>query len=93
MRPSLAFVLALAGLLSAAAPAMAVPACSGSFALSGEYYTEPQINDFNKDLLRSIGVDVTRAEIWGGCIRAWVRQPDGSEEMQFFEPLNLRRVE
>jgi len=31
--------------------------------------------------------------MWGGCIRAWVRLPGGSEEMQFFEPLNLRRVQ
>lgn len=88
-----ALPLALALLAAAAAPAMAVPACSGSFALSEERFTETQINDFNMDLLRSIGVDVTRAEIWSGCIRVWVRLPDGREEMQFYEPLNLRRVE
>lgn len=85
--------LALAFLAAAAAPAMAVPACSGSFALSEERFTETQINDFNLDLLRSIGIDAVRAEIWGGCIRAWVRTADGREEMQFYEPLNLQRVE
>ncbi len=85
--------LALVFITATAAPALAVPACSGTFALSMEYYTEAQLNDFNLDLLRSIGVDAVRAEIWGGCIRAFVRLPDGSEEMQFYEPLNLRRVE
>lgn len=93
MRPALTLTLAIAATIAAAAPALAVPACSGSFALSEERYTEEEINDFNMDLLRSIGVDVTRAEMWGGCIRVWVRGVDGLEEMQFFEPLNLRRVE
>jgi hypothetical protein len=88
-----ALPLALVGLAAAATPALAVPACSGSFALSEERFTEAQINEFNMDLLRSIGVDVTRAEMWGGCIRVWVRTANGREEMQFYEPLNLRRVE
>ena len=91
MRAILPLTLAL--LAGTAAPALAVPACSGSFALDMDYYTEAQLNDFNLDLLRSIGVDAVRAEIWGGCIRAFVRLPDGREEMQFFEPIGLRRVE
>lgn len=85
--------LALAFLATAATPAMAVPACSGSFALDRDYYTESELNEFNLTMLRSIGVDATRAELWGGCIRVWVQMPDGREEMQFYEPLNLRRVE
>ncbi|WEK03181.1 MAG: hypothetical protein P0Y65_13330 [Candidatus Devosia phytovorans] len=85
--------LALTATALMAAPAMAAAACSGSFALDKEYYTEAQINDYNEDLLRSRGVDVVRAEQWGGCIRAFVRTADGREEMQFFEPLNLRRVQ
>lgn len=91
MRPALPLAVIL--LAAAASPAWAVPACSGSFALSLERYSETWVNELNLDLLRSIGVDATRAEIWGGCIRAWVRTADGREEMQFFEPLNLRRVE
>lgn len=91
MRPALPLAVIL--LAAAAAPALAVPACSGSFALSLERHSEARVNEVNLDLLRSIGVDATRAEIWGGCIRAWVRTADGREEMQFFEPLNLRRVE
>ena len=91
MRPALPLAMIL--LAATAAPALAVPACSGSFALSLERHSETRVNELNLDLLRSIGVDATRAEIWGGCIRAWVRTADGREEMQFFEPLNLRRVE
>lgn len=84
--------LALMATVAMALPAAAA-ACSGSFALDREWHTEAEINEYNEILLRGIGVDVTRAEIWGGCIRAFVRQPDGSEEMQFFEPIGLRRVE
>jgi hypothetical protein len=91
MRPALPLAVIL--LAAAASPALAVPACSGSFALSLERHSETRVNELNLDLLRSIGVDATRTEIWGGCIRAWVRTADGREEMQFFEPLNLRRVE
>lgn len=91
MRPALP--LALAILAVAAAPALAAPACSGSFALDRERYSEADINAYNLDMLRSTGLDVTRAEMWGGCIRVWVRGADGREEMQFYEPLNLRRVE
>jgi hypothetical protein len=85
--------LALTATALMAAPAMAAAACSGSFALDKEWHTETEVNDYNAILLRGVGVDVVRAEMWGGCIRAWVRLPGGSEEMQFFEPLNLRRVQ
>ena len=85
--------LALMATAAMAAPAMAAAACSGSFALDKEWHTEQEINDYNKTLLRGIGVDVVEAEIWGGCIRAFVRTADGREEMQFFEPNGLRRVQ
>mgnify|MGYP001029481575 CR=1 FL=1 len=90
MFKTLILTAAAAALMTA--PAMAA-ACSGSFALDKKWHTEADINDYNAMLLRGIGVDVVRAEIWGGCIRAWVRTADGREEMQFFEPLNLRRVQ
>lgn len=90
---ALSLSLALAILVAAAVPAFAVPACSGSFALNPERHRESDVNALNLRLLQSIGVRATRAEIWGGCIRAFVQRNDGREEMQFFEPLNLRRVE
>lgn len=84
--------ISIAAVLLMSAPAMAA-ACSGSFALTGDLFTESEKNEHNQDLLRGRGIDAVRTEMWGGCIRAWVRQPDGSEQMQFFEPLTLRRVE
>ena len=91
MPKTLAPALILVALLTA--PAAAAPMCSGSFALNRAFHTEAAINAYNRDMLRSLGVDVTRAEIWSGCIRVWVRLADGREEMQFYEPLNFRRVE
>ena len=38
------------------------------------------------------GVDATRVEEWGGLIRAFVRSPDGSTSMQFFDPDTLQQV-
>lgn len=90
MIKTLALSLALCSAM--AAPALAA-ACSGSFALSPERFTEASVNAYNLAALRAIGVNATRAEIWGGCIRAFVVLDDGREEMQFYEPLNLRRVE
>jgi hypothetical protein len=91
MSKPLAFGLVAFALM--AAPAVAAPICSGSFALDREIYSEEDLTSYYYDLLRSNGVDIIRAEIWGGCVRAYVRQADGTEQMQFFEPLGLRRVE
>jgi hypothetical protein len=84
--------LALTATALMAAPAMAA-ACSGSFALDPEWNTEKEMNDYNEILLEGKGVDVIRAEMWGGCIRVWVRTAEGGEEMQFYEPVGLRRVQ
>ena len=91
MSKPLAFSLIAFALM--AAPAVAAPICSGSYAMDLEVYSETDLTNYYYDILRSNGVDVTRAEIWGGCVRAFVRQPDGTEQMQFFEPIGLRRVE
>ncbi|MFN4209459.1 MAG: hypothetical protein ACK4G5_02735 [Devosia sp.] len=91
MKKSIALGLALSALL--AAPTFAAPLCTGTFSLSREWYSEADINEYNQDMLRSKGVNVVRTEIWGGCIRAFVLQPDGSEQMEFYEPTNFRRVE
>jgi hypothetical protein len=51
-------------------------------------------NRLNVMRLRSIGVDATSAEYWGGCIKAFVRNPDGvGEHMEFFMPGSLQRVD
>lgn len=91
MRPALPLAFAL--IAAMASPALAAPICSGTFGLDPEIFSEAEINDFNFDLLRSRGVNVTRTEMWGGCIRAFVRQADGREAMEFYDPMTLRRVE
>lgn len=91
MRPALPLAFAL--IAAVATPALAAPICSGTFALNPKRYTEAEINSYYYDMLEGAGVDVSRVEIWGGCIRAFVRTSNGREEMQFFEPMNLRRVE
>ncbi|SEP86630.1 hypothetical protein SAMN05428969_1263 [Devosia sp. YR412] len=91
MNKPLAFSLIAFALM--AAPAVAAPICSGSFGLDREIFSEEELNEYNYNILRSNGVNVIRAEVWGGCIRAFVRLEDGSEQMQFFDPQGFRRVE
>lgn len=59
----------------------------------GEPYTEQERNDFDMMALRQQGVDATRVERWNGCIRAFVRKPEGGEEMQFFDPDSYQRLQ
>ncbi|MFD2646760.1 hypothetical protein ACFSX5_03020 [Devosia albogilva] len=42
--------------------------------------------------LRDRGVDASRVEEWGGLIRAFVQNPDGSTSMQLFDPTTLQPV-
>ena len=90
MSKTIALVLIATAMM--AAPTMAAT-CSGSFNLGDEWYEEARINERNEMLLRGIGVDVISTEIWGGCIRAWVRTADGRAEMQLYDPVHLRRVD
>lgn len=91
MNKSIAFGLVAFALM--ATPSMAAPLCSGSYALDLEIFSETELNDYYLNQLQANGVRATRTEIWGGCVRAFVRLDNGVEEMQFFEPVGLRRVE
>ena len=44
-----------------AAPAVAAPICSGSFALDREIFSEADLRDYYYNMLRSNGVDVINA--------------------------------
>jgi uncharacterized protein YpuA (DUF1002 family) len=90
-------VLALTML--ATLPAAAVQCNSGggglklSFGLAlGEKLSEQERNEFDLMILKRMGVDATRVERWGGCLRAFVRKPSGGEEMQYFDPDTYERV-
>lgn len=39
--------------------------------------------------LRARGVDVVDIDDWGGCVKATVKQPDGSTVTQYFDPDSL----
>lgn len=98
LRPCLA-CCALLGALAFAAPAVAASCYAAGSGPDigvgvefhfGDAYTEDEVNDFNLMQLRQMGVDATRAEIWGGCIRAFVRNADGrGEHMEYFNARTL----
>lgn len=89
----LTLVLAGGAQASSAQCLAARPGVSISFGIGiGGQFTESEQNEFNLMTLRRMGVDATRAEMWGGCIRAFVRRPGGGEEMQFFHPDSFERV-
>ncbi len=70
------------------------PGVHVSFGISvGGKMSQDEKNQFNLMQLRQMGVDATRAEMWGGCIRAFVKKPGGGEEMQFFHPDSFERVD
>lgn len=98
MRHMIAMAVAAVALTSipmvSIAPANAVPVCSsGDLRLDRDYYTEDQITDYYEDQLRSRGVQVISTEMWSNCVRAYVRTADGGQEMQFFDPGSLRRLQ
>ena len=59
----------------------------------GDDYDESERNDLDLMQLRQRGVDASSVERWNGCIRAFVRKPEGGEEMQYFEPHSFERVQ
>tara|TARA_R110002020_G_scaffold50791_18_gene143757 strand:- start:644 stop:940 length:297 start_codon:yes stop_codon:yes gene_type:complete len=59
----------------------------------GDSQDEETRNRLDLMALRQMGVDATRVERWGSCLRAYVRKPDGGEEMQYFNPGSYRRVQ
>lgn len=84
----------------ATAPAFAVMCHDTGTSLSFSYeasngqikINEDDRNDYDKTMLQQRGVDAVRTERWGDCVRAFVRLPDGSEEMQFFNPGSYTRA-
>lgn len=64
---------------------------SGKWSMGG--MRQEDQNNFDLMRLRQEGVDATSVERWNGCIRAFVRKPEGGETMQYFDPRNFRRVQ
>lgn len=96
---AIAAVLGLSGALApviGAAPASArgLSSCTMTSALSSPYHwiVEQALDDAKRDLRRR-GVNTERVEIWGGCLRAFVKLPDGRTVNRFFDPWTLQPVE
>ena len=65
---------------------------SGGFHI-GEPYTEEELNLFDQMALKRRGIEATRVERWNGCLRAWVKDADGRERQQFFDPQSYDRLD
>lgn len=93
IKSSLIALVAVAAMGSVAVPAFADTGSSGTGAF-GE--GSAQAREFAADTilirLQQSGVPATSVEEWGGLVRAFVTQPDGSQAMQFFAPDSLEPV-
>lgn len=97
------FAIATLALLGSAVPAMAAPFCSDrNPSTSSRFYDEDRsfggmsreqeaLEDHARNLRRN-GIDTHQVERWNGCLRAFVRLPDGTQTMQYFDPNNYRQV-
>lgn len=93
-------VLALLAVTSV--PALAAPFCvdnrtSVSITMGfGDKFDrnaeERSLNDSDLRTLQRMGVDATSVERWNGCIRAFVRNADGSQSMAYFDPNTMKQV-
>jgi hypothetical protein len=87
--------------LASTAPALAIPGfcvdrSDGLRVEFGFHYGDYDEDDelaFDLHQLRRRGVDATRVEKWSGCLRAFVRQPNGHEIMELYDPNTYERVE
>ena len=86
--------LGFVGIVAFAPPATAQSAanCRPEMVIGPDGRLIDQI-ELNKDqialLLRQRGYDVDGVESWGGCIKAFVNEPDGSSHIGLFDPDTL----
>jgi hypothetical protein len=93
---ALAVLLLVCGLASPAA-AESIASCRDVWALDG---TDPTstITEINQKAtsiiagLKDKGVAVEDITDWAGCVRADVKQPDGTTKLEFFDPETLQRL-
>jgi len=73
--------------------AIAVPAQAASVPRCEIGSSTDHFNYHDNELrVRGLGLNVQRVEEWNNCIRAYVRNPDGSESTMYFDPVTLRQV-
>ena len=87
MNKKIALALTTAAMIGIAAPTLAAPFGDG----------DQETRDFRawsiETTLQHNGINATGVEEWGDYIRAYVSQPDGSQTMEFFDPVTLQQVQ
>jgi hypothetical protein len=92
--------------LATSGPAFAVSYCYDNRSSLSFSFSDDDLDGFNhnskadeelQDMLdlkelRSRGVDASSVEDWNGCIRAFVRQPNGGEIMEYYDPNTYQRL-
>jgi hypothetical protein len=88
--------IVLAVVAVASVSAVALPAYAGTGIVSvfgtGDNDDQDWVASTIVDRLQEQGVNATSVENWGGLIRAYVVQEDGTEVMQFFAPGSLEQI-
>lgn len=87
--------LVLLAALGVAAPALAagVASCQSTKVLgpNGVYIDSIDANaDGIAMELRQMGYDVESVQGWGGCVKAFITDPNGGSHMAFFDPDTLQ---
>ncbi|MGN6099579.1 MAG: hypothetical protein ACTHOR_00390 [Devosia sp.] len=90
----IAAVLGLVLATGAAAPALAasVASCRGDTITLRDGRRVETINyfaDIIEAQLKARGYDVSNVESWGGCIKAFLTEPNGRSHIAFFDPETL----
>lgn len=91
IKSSIIALVAVASMASVAAPAFAFTDTGSTAGVFGEGSAEHRewMADTILSRLQQQGVPATAVEEWGGLVRAYVTQPDGTQAMQFFAPDTL----
>jgi hypothetical protein len=99
-RKSLVTLAAILGLAASSGSALAVPFCTehrSGISVQIDINGRPHRNydaefEAYRQQLQQMGVDATRVESWNGCLRAFVRNSSGGQDMRYFDPNTLEPV-
>ena len=91
IKSSILALVTVAALGSIAAPAFADSDESANDSLNtGSFEARESVADSILVRLQQQGVEATEVEAWGGLVRAYVTQPDGTVAMQYFAADSLK---
>lgn len=89
-------LIAAAGLAGVTLPSQAAVTSPGSTAVcfNADHTRQDITNDSQAIIARLAehGYDASAVEAWGGCIRAYLTDPEGHTSMQLFDPDTMKPV-